>query len=102
MLVSTELIQQSVERFKAGAKIRPEKKTAKNIEEKLVELIDKSIPEKVKKGNIVGDSSNLADRLQLIGTGLQSRLRLLLKGLSAKTIRFIAISLSSLPVQSRK
>lgn len=66
MLVSTELIKQSVQRYKAGEKIKPGGKKAKLTEEKLEEHIDKNVPDKVKKGNIVGDNENLANRFQLI------------------------------------
>lgn len=66
MLVSTELIKQSVERFKAGDRIKPGEKKVKFIEDELEEYIDKNVPEAVKKGNITGDNDNLANRLQLI------------------------------------
>ena len=66
MLISTELIKKSVQRFNAVEQIKPGEKRGKLIEEELDKFVDEAIPEIVKKGNIVGDSDNLADRLQLI------------------------------------
>jgi len=66
MLVSTKLIKKSAERYKIGKDIAAKETKANLSEEELVKHVDKTIPDSVVKGNILGAKDNLIKRLELI------------------------------------
>lgn len=66
MLVSTKLIKKSTERYKIGKDIAAKEQKINLSEEELVRHVDKTIPDSVVKGNLLGAEDNLVKRLELI------------------------------------